>query len=349
MGRLDNYKLYCKYITKDGKNYEPIDEYQAVHTGVNFSCSGSADVILSGKGYDIAINQRVVTSDTSTGLTEPYHYHCVDYDGTITSVTFANASLAPYVGVVKVPDTLTRGAGMFKNLYTCSKIYGLDNLNTSNMTTMSEMFSDTYMNSYDVGTFDTSKVTSMSYMFYRCSALTSVDLRYWDVSKVTTMMSMFNGCSAMDYFNVSNWNTSSLINMSYMFCNCTNLGKRSVGGFGFWRADFRKVTTMHSMFYGCKNLYKMYLNTEITDNQNPSACTNMTSMFNGCSSMEELYIQGWDLSALTSYANMFSGCSSLRTIYMYGCNDTTISKIEKALKNAGIRDQVTINTTQIGS
>lgn len=44
---------------------------------------------------------------------------------------------------------------------------------------------------------DTSKVTNMKYMFYDCSALTSLDLSGWDTSKVINMGGMFKYCSAL--------------------------------------------------------------------------------------------------------------------------------------------------------
>lgn len=44
---------------------------------------------------------------------------------------------------------------------------------------------------------DTSKVTNMKYMFYYCSALTSLDLSGWDTSKVINMGGMFKYCSAL--------------------------------------------------------------------------------------------------------------------------------------------------------
>ena len=40
--------------------------------------------------------------------------------------------------------------------------------------------------------FDTSNVTDMSYMFYRCSYLTKIDLANFDTSKVTNYSNMFN-------------------------------------------------------------------------------------------------------------------------------------------------------------
>ena len=48
-----------------------------------------------------------------------------------------------------------------------------------------------------VSGWNTSNVTNMSEMFSNCNALTSLDLSGWDTRKVTNMSNMFKGCSAL--------------------------------------------------------------------------------------------------------------------------------------------------------
>lgn len=70
--------------------------------------------------------------------------------------------------------------------------------------------------SYD----DTSNVTDMSGMFYKCSNLTSVPT--FDTSNVTNMRSMFQSCSNLT--TVPKFDTSNVNNMSGMFSTtCTSL------------------------------------------------------------------------------------------------------------------------------
>jgi len=58
--------------------------------------------------------------------------------------------------------------------------------------------------------FDTSQVTSMSNMFYGCSGLTSLDLSNFDTSQVTTMNSIFHGCRSLTTtITISNPNITS--------------------------------------------------------------------------------------------------------------------------------------------
>ena len=77
---------------------------------------------------------------------------------------------------------------------------------------------------------NTSKMTSLTMMFFKCPALKSVDLTSFDISKVTDMSHMFNGCSSLTtiYCN-DDWSKSAAVKDSkYMFADCTAL----VGGKG---------------------------------------------------------------------------------------------------------------------
>ena len=76
---------------------------------------------------------------------------------------------------------------------------------------------------------NTSEVTNMNQMFMECSSLTSVDLSAFDTKKVQTMNSMFDGCTKLKTITVgANWNTANVTTSSYMFSGCTNI----VGGAG---------------------------------------------------------------------------------------------------------------------
>ncbi|MBR5169290.1 MAG: BspA family leucine-rich repeat surface protein [Muribaculaceae bacterium] len=76
---------------------------------------------------------------------------------------------------------------------------------------------------------NTSEVTYMAMMFYRCSNLTNLDLSSWNTAKVTEMSSMFNGCSSLKTIYVlEGWTTSAVTKSDFMFYDCTSL----VGGMG---------------------------------------------------------------------------------------------------------------------
>lgn len=70
---------------------------------------------------------------------------------------------------------------------------------------------------------NTSKVTDMSNMFHNCSILTSIDLSSFNVSEVTNMAAMFSGCSSLTSIDLSSSNMSGVNSMNAMFWDCNNL------------------------------------------------------------------------------------------------------------------------------
>ena len=70
---------------------------------------------------------------------------------------------------------------------------------------------------------DTSKVTNMNGMFYRCINLTSLDLSGWNTSNVSDITSMFNSCGNLNSLDLSGWDTSKVTNMDAMFEGCSAL------------------------------------------------------------------------------------------------------------------------------
>ena len=69
----------------------------------------------------------------------------------------------------------------------------------------------------------------MASMFNSCTGLTSLDLSSFNTSKVTNMSYMFNGCTNLRTIYVGNgWSTAAVTGSTEMFYNCTSL----VGGQG---------------------------------------------------------------------------------------------------------------------
>ncbi|WP_155993294.1 BspA family leucine-rich repeat surface protein, partial [Bacteroides sp. Ga6A2] len=95
-----------------------------------------------------------------------------------------------------------------------TKIEGISNLNTSNVTNMSNMFDGcTDLKSIDVSNFDTSNVTNMNNMFDACNNLTTLDVRNFDTSKVTDMRYMFSSCKSLTNLDLRNFDTSNVKDM----------------------------------------------------------------------------------------------------------------------------------------
>ncbi len=69
--------------------------------------------------------------------------------------------------------------------------------------------------------FDTSNVTSASYMFNGCYNLVAVPVI--DVSSVASLSYAFKDCYSLTVLDVSNWDTSSVTDLSYVFYHCYSL------------------------------------------------------------------------------------------------------------------------------
>lgn len=107
-------------------------------------------------------------------------------------------------------------------------IVGLQYLNTSEVTDMSQMFIECGIEELDLSSFNTSKVTSMNRMFGMCMGLKSLNISSFDTSNVTDMEYMFNGCESLTtIYAGSMWTTAGVENTD-MFGECRNL----VGGNG---------------------------------------------------------------------------------------------------------------------
>ena len=189
----------------------------------------------------------------------------VTYRYDVTTVVF-DESFANY------HDTCSTN-GWFRWYTKLTSVIGLNNLDTSNVTDMSNMFLNCYrLEELDLSNFDTSKVTDMSRMFNDCTSLEELDLSRFNTSMVTDMSGMFEGCKSLEELDVSDFDTSNVTDMSRMFKDCESLEELDVSNF-----DTSKVTNMRCMFYNCKNLDELDLSDFST-----RKVTDMHGMFLNC-------------------------------------------------------------------
>ena len=124
--------------------------------------------------------------------------------------------------------TAASPTSMYKWFYGMTNLVdatGFSNLNTSAVTSMNYLFYGcSKLTTLSLSHFDTSNTMSMYNMFNGCSGLKILDLSSFDMSKVTTTASMFEGCSALERIFVGEgWNILSGANSSGMFTGCTSL------------------------------------------------------------------------------------------------------------------------------
>ena len=94
-----------------------------------------------------------------------------------------------------------------------------NDIDTGNVTSMSEMFWYAENFNGDISCWDTSNVTDMSDVFYYAKNFNQ-DISGWDVSKVTDMRRMF--CNARSFNqDISHWDVSKVTFVDvYMFYSC---------------------------------------------------------------------------------------------------------------------------------
>ena len=192
----------------------------------------------------------------------------------------------------------------------------------------------------DLSSFDTSQVTSMSYMFSGMSKLTSLNLSNFDTSKVTDTSNMFFGMSGLTNLNISNFNTSNVTNMSSMFRDMANLTSLDLSNF-----NTSKVTNMSTMFYGMSNLTSLNLSNFDTSN-----VIDMSSMFSSMSGLTTLNLSNFNTSNVTDMGTMFLGMSNLTSLDLSNFDTskvTSMSYIFSGMSNLTSLDLSNFDTSQV--
>ncbi len=117
------------------------------------------------------------------------------------------------------------------------------------------------------------KPTSCAYWFDYCSQITEINgLNNLNTENVTDMSYMFNKCSKLTSIDLSGFNTKNVTNMDNMFCDCFSLTALDLSGF-----NTEKVTNMNFMFYSCSELRTIF----VDDGWNTDIVTYSYDMFNG--------------------------------------------------------------------
>ncbi len=205
---------------------------------------------------------------------------------------------------------------------------------TSNVTSMQNMFTQDIKFNQDIGSWDTSNVTNMDAMFADASAFNQ-DIGSWDTSNVTSMNNMFNNdrsdFPAMVFNqNLSGWCVSNIISEPRQFAIPSGL---TASNYPVWGTCPDGTITEASIFFEnntCKCpqavigdtaningvVYTVVDNSTIADQigkNNINLCTtlvtNMTELFENNHSFN-LDIGFWDTSNVTNMSYMFSGSTT---------------------------------------
>ncbi len=186
----------------------------------------------------------------------------------------------------------------------------LGDINTSQITDMSNLFRNSLRNNFDgIEYWDTSNVKDMSGMF--ADSYFDDDLHLWDTSNVENMGWMFHDSPFCG--DVSSWDVSNVVNMSSMFSSCPFNRKLED-----W--DVSHVRDMSAMF---SENHKF--NQDI-GKWDVSHVKNMMLMFSDAHSFAK-DISNWNTESVmdTSYmfSNAFSFDSNISRWNMSNCKDAS--------------------------
>lgn len=210
--------------------------------------------------------------------------------------------------------------GWFWLFEALTTIEHLDYLNTSEVDDMQFMFSScTSLETLDLSSFNTEKVTNMVTMFENSKHLRSLKLPKGFIgSSVTNLKAMFRGCESLTELDLSGSNSENVKAMEEMFNGCKALSKLDLTSF-----KTGQVTTMENMFCDCSTLETLDVSSFNTEN-----VTTMLGMFNNCSSLRSLNLPGFNTANVTQMSSMFIKCSSLRSLDLSSFNTRKVTRMQ---------------------
>ena len=266
-----------------------------------------------GKGKAIA--SEAITLDTS-----PSHTYAVagDYtviiSGTFPSIKFSNAG-----DKTKILSISNLGAVGWTSLVSafngCSNIGEVYGGDTSNVTSMANMFKDATSATPDTSGWNTSNVTAMNAMFIAASAA-NPDVSSWNTSNVTSMNRMFQAAASFNQDigtkvvtvggqTYTAWDVSNVNNMKFMF--------RETNSFNgpIWNWNTSSVLNMRHMFSSASSFNHWIGTKSVTvggqtyNAWDVSSVTNMSAMFSNGAPTVTQDIGNWDTSSVTNMSYMF--------------------------------------------
>ncbi|WP_245810478.1 BspA family leucine-rich repeat surface protein [Lactococcus piscium] len=120
-----------------------------------------------------------------------------------------------FTAATKAPEDST---DLFKDLNNLTEIAGLTNLDTSEVTSMYNLFRDcSSLMTFDISNFSTSKLTNTRDMFRGCTSLLTLDLSTFNTKNVNDMRGMFRTCTSLNTLDISALDTSSVSTLMQMF------------------------------------------------------------------------------------------------------------------------------------
>ena len=235
----------------------------------------------TGMEWFAIVDDRSLPEITNYALTLQSQYFTPS--GQTTPVPFNNI----------VTTLMTNMSNMFANARTFNS--GIDSWDTSRVMNMSNMFVGARVFNQPIGNWNTSRVTNMSNMFQGAFEFNS-PIDSWNTSQVMNMSGMFQNAIRFNQ-NIGAWNTSKVMNMSNLF-NGSQIFNQNIGA---WNTS--EVTNMRGMFQGTSTFNNN--NNSSIGNWNTSKVTDMSNMFNASVRFNQP-IGNWNTYLVENMSSMFA-------------------------------------------
>ncbi|WEV69419.1 BspA family leucine-rich repeat surface protein [Bifidobacterium sp. ESL0775] len=170
--------------------------------------------------------------------------HTIDYD-----VNIPWDSLKTTVTSIHIDGDLTLDGGdnrdpnIFKGMTSLRSVATGATVHLKKRAAISMFWGDTSLATADLSNWDTSQLTDASYMFERCSSLTTEGLKLFP-SITADMMGMFEGCSGLTSLDLSTWRP---LVTNQMFNACTRLTRINISN---WNEE--GLIDLFTCWYVCR-------------------------------------------------------------------------------------------------
>lgn len=216
----------------------------------------------------------------------------------------------------------------FADFVNATQITGLELLETSMVTDMSYLFSNSKFESIDISSWDTARVSNFSHILYDTHYTYTVNMDNLNLSNVVDASYLFANCTAVSELFFRNVDTSHILNMEGMFMN--------VGAVAFKGAtvlygtiDTSSCVNMSHMF----NTARLANMTDVVKTFDTSNVTNMEAMFYHSLNLFELDLSGWNVSKVTNMTDMFNDIVCLQHVDMEGWSPLSLEKADRMFRN----------------
>lgn len=287
-----------------------LPNYNPDKTGVEMAHTGAGGYLTAATASWVRWDAPTGTLSFHRGATKPVGDNILDLGyGNYPNWDTHAAEIKKVVFKAGFRDeTHTTCSKWFSGCTNLTSIEGIENLNTSNVKYMNEMFG-------------------------QCSNLETLDLSHFNTENVVNMSNMFNGCTKLRDLNISSFNTENVTNMYGMFYGCSSLETLDLSHFN---TRYVRKDGMNYMFNGCSSLSYLDVSNFITDKNSMQ----LDGLFQGCSSLQTLDLSSFDTRGAGSVNYLFDGCSALQTIYVsdlfkiYGVTSSNMFRDCHSLKGA---------------